>query len=172
MKLTDLDDTDPTPVRGVRLTPATFTGAMMVALPAFRVPCGYFVLTLTDGSRRQFRVRLDKGGLFAGKRTLARLTGPDGSDEWENVATVVEDGFAVFKRLQKDWVAKHAAALWKLLHGEESDGYSVACDIRCRWCMRELTDKDAIELQLGRHCGKRLGLIESKPRKKRSKDES
>ncbi len=166
MNLSDFDAEFAAPpgAKPARLRPETF-GARFRCLPAPLVPCGFFAITLTDDSVRHFRVRLDKGGIFAGQRTLARLTGPTlDTNEWETVATVAADGFAVFKRWRSDWVAKHALALWERLHGAEN-GYGVEIDVRCTWCLRELNDADSRARRYGATCGKKLGLIETKRRR-------
>jgi hypothetical protein len=164
----DAAESSRAPIRGRRLTPETFTGVDMLALPSPRIPCGFFALTLSDDSVRHFRIRLEKGGIFAGKRTFARLTGPTlDTNEWENVALVSAEGFAIFKRWRNDRVAGWAVKLWSLLMGESVEGYRVERDVRCRWCLRKLKAHDAIELQLGRNCSKRLKLVE--PKRKRGK---
>ena len=158
----------PIRVSGAKSRAITMTPQQFFALPAPALPCGYFALTLTDGSVRHFRIRLDKRGIFAGKRTLARLTGPTlESDEWETVALVGEVGFAVFKKFRKDRVGWWASVLWSLLHGRDESGYTVESDVRCRWSMRKLTNAAAHERQLNLTAAKMFGVVEVKTRKKR-----
>lgn len=147
---------------------STFTPEQFAGLPAKSLPCGYFILTLTDGSTRDFRIRLEKMGAMAGQRSLSLLTGPTReSDEWEKVATVTEQGFQIAPRYRKERVSVWAAALWELLHGRTFNTYTVQSDIRCRWSLRKLTDGAARERQVNLSAAKRFGLAPTRQRKPR-----
>ncbi len=171
MTFSDFDSlADDIPIRGGASIASTFTSEQWHALPAKALPCGYFTLTLTDGSTREFRIRLEKMGALAWQRTLSLLTGPTReSDEWEKIAVVREEGFEMLPRYRKERVAGWSVALWNLLHGygTKLGGYSVQSDIRCRWTMHKLTDDAARERQLNLTAAKRFGLVEVKKRKKR-----
>ncbi len=126
MTFSDFDSlADDIPVRGGTSIASTFTPEQWAALPAKSLPCGYFTLTLTDGSTRDFRIRLEKMGALAGQRSLSLLTGPTReSDEWEKVAVVKEGGFQMLPRYRKERASGWAYVLWGLLHGAEA---STAC---------------------------------------------
>lgn len=141
-----LDDLDETPLRSDSRKRADIAPAQFAALAAREVPCGFFTLTLTDGSRKRFRIRLERGNFLTGQRTLSRYCKLDSNDdaerEWETIAVVGPSGFAVFKRWRGEWEGRWALALWRLLHGDTTTGYSVEIEPRCWLCMRELkTDR-------------------------------
>ncbi len=170
MTFSDFDTiADDISIRGGASIAKSFTAAQWHALPAKALPCGYFILTLTDGSTREFRIRLEKMGALAGQRTLSLLTGPTReSEEWDKVAVVREEGFEMQPRYRKERVAGWAVVLWRLLHDDEYiNGYVVQCDIRCRWTMHKLTDDAARERQLNLTAAKRFGLVEVKKRNTR-----
>ncbi len=124
------------------------------ALPAKQVPCGFFDLTLSDGSHRRFRIRLERGSFLTGQRTLAIhrvLDDPDRKQsEWESIGTVGAGGFVLFKRWRNEWEARWAAALWSLLNGLPSPGYGVEVEPRCWMTMRALTTDESREAGLTR----------------------
>lgn len=146
------------------------TAAEYAALPAPAVPSGFFTLTLTDGATRRFRVRLERGNYYPGRRTLARncKLSPDEEiqREWESIGLVTPGGFALFHRWKREREATWAAALWALLHGQPAPGYSVAVERRCGMTMRELKGAEAIETGLCAKWAKEFGLI-AKGRKRK-----
>jgi hypothetical protein len=153
MTLADLDD-DFTRLGGAfEITPEVYA-----ALPASWLSNGVFTLTFPDGSHRTYRVRLDREGIHAGKRTLALLIGPDGTQDYETVAVVTSDGFKMFKRFSRGKSQEHAQLLWMLAKGDEIEGYDLLVSKRCRCCNRPLTTPESIELEIGPDCRKRVGL--------------
>jgi len=137
----------------------TLTAEAFWALPAPWLSNGFFTLTLGDGSHRTYRVRLEKNGIFAGKRTLALLIGPDNSTDYETQAIVAEAGFVLFKRFRSGKSAEHATTLWRLAKGEAIGGCELLVSKRCRVCNRPLTDPISIELQIGPLCRERMGIV-------------
>lgn len=122
---------------------AAITREQFYALAAREVPCGYFTLTLTDGSQRKFRVRLERGNWITGQRTLSIWRKIETSDdrpgqEWETLGVVSPTGFTLFKRWRNQWESRWAAAVWALAHGVQADRYSLAIEPRCWMTMREL----------------------------------
>lgn len=153
--LDDLDDDfeaaavpDPNAPR----TRAVVTPAQFRALASPEVPCGYLVLTLTDGATKRFRIRLERGKFVPGQRTLSihrKIEPPVDphaerlEHEWETLAVIGPSGFNVFKRWRNQWEERWAAAIWALLHGRPAETYSLAVEPRCWMTMRELKDDDA-----------------------------
>lgn len=141
------DEFENAPSPGDGRTRAEITPEAFAALPAPQVPCGFFTLTLTDGSRRRFRIRLERGRFFTGRRTLAIYAKFNPDDEvereWESLGIVGHTGFDLFGRWKWGWEARWAAGLWVLLNGQEFAGYSVEIERRCWLCMKELGDDEA-----------------------------
>lgn len=151
MNLAALSDAAERLLAEQEITPEAFA-----ALPAPHLPCGFLTVEFPDGSHKTFRVRLEKSGLFAGKRSLSLLIGPVNTDDFEMVGTVGADGFDLFKRFKNTKVAEHTGKLWRLAAGEVIDGHTLMESRRCRWCMRDLTDPESVRTQLGPTCRKRL----------------
>lgn len=151
MPLDDLDD-EPVRTSGESRKRADITPAQFAKLAAREVPCGFFSLTLTDGSVKRFRIRLERGNFLTGQRTLSRYckidSGDDAEREWETIAVVGPSGFAVFKRWRGEWEERWAIALWRVLHGDTTTGYSVEVEPRCWMTMRELKTPAAKEAGL------------------------
>lgn len=148
----DLDD-DFAAAGEVEITPELFA-----ALPAKWLSNGFYTLTFPDDSHRTYRVRLEKSGLFAGKRTLSLLIGPDNTNDYESHGVVAEDEFKLFKRFARGKSAEHAFLLWHLAKGDELDGYELLVSKRCRYCNRPLSVPDSITDELGPVCRKRVGM--------------
>jgi hypothetical protein len=138
--------------------PLAITPAMYAALPAAFLSNGFFTLTFPSGEHRTYRVRLDREGIHAGKRTLALLIGPDNTSDYECQATVAEDGFKLFKRFARGKTQEHAQLLWMLAKGDAIEGYELLVSKRCRVCNRPLTDEISIKTEVGPTCRKRVGL--------------
>lgn len=148
---------------------AVLTVEKFHALAAKEVPCGYFTLTLTDGSRRRFRIRVERGSFAVGQRTLSIYrkmeVEPDPvpheertEHEWEALAIVSATGFNLFKRWRSEWEGRWALAIWSLVHGRELAGYSLEVEPRCWLTMRELKDEDAKRTGLCKVWRKRFGI--------------
>ncbi len=135
------------PLPGESRKRAAITAEQFSALPAKHVPSGFLTLTLSDGSRKRFRIRLERGTFLTGHRTLARFckieSDGDHEREWESIATVTEGGFQVFKRWRGQWEDRWSQAIWHLLNGQEVPGYSIEVEPRCWLTMRELKDDEA-----------------------------
>lgn len=140
------------------------TADWLAALPAPHLSSGTFTLTFPDGSHKTFRVRVEKNGPFAGKRTLALLIGPDNCHCFENVAFVTGTGFAVWKRYASgkvEWFEKlpvNAAKLWALAKGVAIEGHELLVSAKCKVCSRPLTDAESIRTEIGPTCRKRVGM--------------
>jgi hypothetical protein len=157
MPLTDLDDVPLPPISGER---APLTVEQFRSLPASEVPCGYFALTLTDGSTRRFRIRVERGRFYTRQRTLSRslkLT-PDDHEQWETIALVGAEEFLLFGRWKGKWEERWAVALWELLHDRVCESYCVEVERRCWMTMRELRDDDSRRTGLCREWRKRFGI--------------
>lgn len=146
-----------------RLAPSAMTPEAFAALPARWLSNGFYTLTFPSGEFRTFRVRLDREGLFAGRRTLALLIGPNNGGggergDYETLGTVAEDGFQVFKRFGSSKTSEHAELLWRLARGESVAGYELLVSRRCRLCNRKLTDPVSIATEVGPFCRKAVGL--------------
>lgn len=145
-------------------TRATITPAAFAALPAKWLPCGFYTLTLTDGSQKRFRVRLERGTFMTGQRTLSRYCKIESDDdkerEWETVATVGTAGFQMFKRWRGTWEERWAMAIWLLLSPEcePPPGYKVDVEPRCWMTMRELKDEESREAGLLKKWRKEFGI--------------
>ena len=143
MDLTEFDDAAPPPAPDKR---AEITHGQLCALAAPKLPCGLFTLTLTDGARKRFRVRLERGKFVPGQRTLSRyckLAGDEGHEkEWETIAIVGPNGFNVFKRWRNDWEERWAVAIWGLVHGAPVAGYSLEIVPTCWMTGRKLKAED------------------------------
>lgn len=148
---------DGKPGKRAGVTPESFA-----ALPGRQVPCGFFTLTLTDGSLKRFRVRLERGTFLTGQRTLSRYCKIESNDdherEWESIATVASDGFKMFKRWKGEWEERWAVAVWNLLNGLPAVGYTVAVEPRCWLCMRELKGDEQKASGLTPGCAKKVKL--------------
>lgn len=151
MPLSDFDaDFADAPVSGeASHKRADVTPAQFAALPAMRVPSGYFTLTLTDGARKRFRIRLERGKFLCGHRVLAihrKIEDPPPDApltvEWESVAVISGNGLNVFKRWRGDWEERWAVALWLLANGQAAPGYSLEIEPRCHATMRELKSEE------------------------------
>lgn len=149
MSLTDLDDAfEAVPGGATKGGPRlAVTREQFLALPARHVPCGYFTLTLTDGSRKRFRVRIERGSFVPGHRTLSISRETDGpaaphaeraEHEWETLAVLGPAGFNVFKRWRGEWEGRWASSLWDLLSGRPVSGCTVETEPRCWITMRAL----------------------------------
>jgi hypothetical protein len=143
----DLFEAARVPIPGERAPRMAVTRETLAALPCKHVPCGYFVLTLTDGSRKRFRIRLERGKFVPGHRTLSIHRKEDGpvdphaervEHEWETLATIGPEGFNVFKRWRGQWEARWADAIWKLLNGQPADKYLLDVEPRCWVTMQKL----------------------------------
>lgn len=160
MPFAEFDD-DPVPPVTEGRKRAKITPAQFAALAAKHVPCGFFTLTLTDGSRKRFRVRLERGTFCTGQRTLSRYCKLSADDEveveWETLAVVGADGFNLFKRWRGEWEAKWASALWALLNGQPAPGYAVEIEPRCWMTMHKLKDDEAKRTGLCRVWRKNFG---------------
>jgi hypothetical protein len=154
MTLADLDDI------AEALSPANLSPDRLAALPAPWLPCGFLTLTFPDWSHKTFRVRLEKRGLFTGRRSLSVLIGPDNSVDYESQGTVGENGFEMFHSFRTGKPAEHAAILWEMARpgGDRFDGYELQTEKRCRWCLKVLTDPESIRTELGPKCRKRMGV--------------
>lgn len=150
MSFADLDDFDGTapPAAGSRKR-AEITAARFESLAAKHLPCGIFLLTLTDGSQRKFRVRLERGSFCTGQRTLSIFrkldTSDDHTQEWETLGVVSPTGFMLFKRWRTEWEARWAAAVWALASDVSAPGYSMTVDPRCWLTMHKLKTPEAIK---------------------------
>jgi hypothetical protein len=131
---------------------AGVTPELFASLPALWLPSGFHTVEFPDGSHRTFRVRLDRQGTFAGRRTLALLVGPLNTDEYEAIGIVQCDGFNLWKRYRTGKVAEHAAILWRLAKGEKIEGYELLKSERCTVCLRPLTDPESVRTRLGPTC--------------------
>lgn len=157
-------DWEAAPLPGEKRKRADVTAAQFRALAARRLPCGLFTLTLTDGSRRTFRVRLERGKFCTGQRTLSisrKLsdgTIDDPAKEWESLAVVSETGFNVFKRWRGQWEERWAIALWNLVHGQEMTGYSLDVEPKCWMTGRQLKTDAHRQVGLCETWKKRFGL--------------
>lgn len=167
MPFSDLDDDFGTvPLPGESRKRAEVTPAQFACLPAMQIPSGYFTLTLTDGSRKRFRVRLERGSFLTGKRTLARYCKIEADDdaerEWESIAVIEHDGFSVFKRWLNTYEHQWAIQLWCLLNAADetcvraAPGYSVEVEKRCHLCMRQLTSDEQRACGLTPSCAKKV----------------
>lgn len=155
------DDFGSAPLQGERSRKrAEVSASQFNALPSMHVPSGYFTLTLTDGSRKRFRIRLERGTFLPGKRTLARYCKLEADDdaerEWESIATIEHDGFRLFKRWRGQWEEQWAVALWKLLNEGAAPGYSVEVEKRCHLCLRKLTTDEQLQKCLTPSCEKKV----------------
>lgn len=158
----EFDATPLPPPAGTRIR-AAITAEQFARLAAPEVPCGFFTLTLTDGSRKRFRVRLERGSFCTGQRTLSRYCKIEADDdaerEWETIGVVSAAGFDLFKRWRNQWEAKWAAAVWALAHGAPAPGYTLEVEPRCWMTMRELKTPDAKRIGLGPTWAKRFGKV-------------
>ncbi len=163
MTFDDLDADFAAALVGGKGRVAPITPEEFAALAAPEVPSGFTTLTLTDGSRKRFRIRLEKGAFLRGKRTLSRYCKLEADDaaerEWETVATLESDGFALFKRWRGSWEERWAKAIWALLHNLPAPGYELQFDRRCRYCLRAIA-KDPLSQQheMGPGCRKKMGV--------------
>ena len=139
---------------------AEITPEQFACLPAKQVPCGFFTLTLTDGSQKRFRIRLERGSFFTGKRTLSRYCKVEADDqkerEWEKIGVLEDKGFVVFKRWRGEWEERWAAAIWSLLNAIPAPGYSVEIEPRCWLCLRELKTDEQRMNGLTPGCAKKV----------------
>ncbi len=140
------------------------------SLPARWLPNGFLTLTLPDGSYRTFRVRTERRGALAGRRTLALLVGPDGTDEYEPFAFVADDGFQIWKRFQRSRQAGWAVRLWAILRDwavaadsgrtdapvRRADGTELVVSRRCLACNRVLRTPAAAIRGIGDSCLARM----------------
>ncbi len=147
MAFDDLDDiaeAATVPTKGGKR--AEITAAQFHALAARQLPCGIFCLMLTDGSRKRFRVRLERGSFCTGQRTLSRYCKIDDGthgNEWETIGVVEPTGFNLFKRWRNEWESRWAAAIWALVNKLDAPGYSLEIELRCWLTGRKLKPEDA-----------------------------
>lgn len=153
MNLSFIEDVAERLLAEVEMTPEAFA-----ALPAPFLSNGFYTLTLPDGGHRTFRVRLERSGIFAGKRTLSLLIGPDNTSDYETQATVGVNGFEFFKRFCGDRTVYYGEVIWHIARGGTRDGYTLLVSKRCRLCNRPLSTPEAIQKELGATCAARLGL--------------
>lgn len=151
------------PMPGESRKRAEITPDQFAALSAPHVPCGFLTLTLTDGSQKRFRIRLERGTFLTGHRTLSRYCKIESNDgdherEWESIATVGSGGFLVFKRWRGEWEERWAIAIWMLLNKLPADGYKVEVEPRCWLCLRELKNDAQRASGLTPGCAKKLGI--------------
>ncbi len=147
LTLADLDDDFARMGAALEITPELYS-----ALPAPWLSNGFMTITFPSGEHRTYRVRLDREGIHAGKRTLALLIGPDNTNDYQCVAVVADDGFKLFKAHARGKSQEHAQLLWMLAKGDAIEGYELLVSKRCRICMRELTDAQSILTELGPTC--------------------
>jgi hypothetical protein len=134
------------------------TRATFDALPAPWLSNGTYTLTFPCGTHRTFRVRLDRKGIHAGKRTIALLIGPDNTADYDPVGIVGEHGFELWRRHRTGKIAEQAKLLWDLARGESIEGYELLVSKVCRVCNRPLTDAESIRVEIGPICRERLGM--------------
>ena len=151
--LADFDAVNDADVSLAGITPELFA-----SLPAPWLPAGFHTVTFPDGSHRTFRVRLDRIGIYSGRRTLGLLIGPDNTDEYQTIGLVSSDRFILWKANKGGKLEEHCSILWRLAKGEAIAGYELLTSKRCRICMRELTDPDSIRTELGPTCRKKVGV--------------
>ncbi|HEY1189891.1 MAG TPA: DUF6011 domain-containing protein [Gemmata sp.] len=128
------------------------------ALPAPWLSNGLYTLTFPDGSHKTFRVRIEKNGTYAGKRSLALLIGPDNTKDYEPVGLVTATGFSLWRRFANGKVGEHAAKLWALAQGAALHEHSLLKSAVCRVCNRPLNDPESISTEVGPTCRARVGL--------------
>ena len=164
MAFDDLDSL-PDPVAPPSLgsnTRAEITREQFLALAARHLPCGVFTLTVSDGSVKRFRVRLERGKFLCGQRTLQRYCKLPDSDnnrerEWETIGVVGPSGINMFKVWRNAWEGKWAGILWNLAAGKVEPGYSVEIEPTCWMTGRKLTQEN-ISVGLCATWRKRFGL--------------
>ena len=83
---------------------------------------------------------------------LAILIGPVGSDEYESVAELKDDGFEMIHGHKNNFDARHAGFLWKLIKNKAvAEGWEIAeFQLRCRVCNRVLGKNE--ETDVHRKC--------------------
>lgn len=154
-QIDDLDDLDALAAatrRPAKLDPAALGPAWL--------PNGLYTLTLPCGTHRTLRVYTQQEGVFAGKRLLALLIGPENTTDFEDAAFVFPTGVKVWKRFRNQKPAYYADLLWALMSGERVEGCSVQLSKRCIVCNRTLTTPDSLERGYGPTCAERLGVAE------------
>jgi hypothetical protein len=134
-------------------TPARATSPEKLAAAWFAN--GFYTLSFPDGSHKTFRVRTDRAGIFAGKRTLAVLIGPQNTDEYEPIAFLQEEGFHVWRRYRGSKLLDYAAILWDMMKDKKLDGYEVRVSKRCLICNRVLTTPESVDAGIGPECASR-----------------
>jgi hypothetical protein len=149
-QLDDLDAAAAATRRPAKLDPAALGPAWL--------PNGLYTLTLPCGTHRTLRVYTQQEGIFAGKRLLALLIGPDNTRDFEDTSFVFPSGIRVWKRFRGKKPDEYAALLWSLMSGEKIEGCSVQLSKRCIACNRELTTPGSLERGYGPTCAERLGV--------------
>jgi len=146
---------------------AEITAEQFAALPWKNIPCGYCTLTLTDGSLKRFRIRLERGKFCPGHRTLSVHRAPAIAEppheeriehEWETLALIGTGGLNIFKRWRNEWEGRWCEVIWKLLNGQDAQGYAINFEARCWATMRALTDEDGRRTGLCKTWRKRFNL--------------
>jgi hypothetical protein len=125
------------------------------ALPvASKIYNGIYTLMISDGTHRTFRIHTKGGkGSLAGRRILSLLRGPDNERDYQPFAFVDDRGIRVWHKHQdKGLYGSYAEIIWKLLNGEDVQGYSMEVSRRCLVCNRTLTDPLSLQLGVGPVC--------------------
>lgn len=138
-------------------TAGTATAVAEVRPPV--ISNGFYTVTFPDGSHRTFRIRTERNGVFAGRRTFAMLIGPDNTADYEGIGFVTDDGIQVWKRFKNTKQADYAMIVWMMaVNGVESKGHELLVSKRCLVCNHLLTDDESIRTEIGPTCRKRLGV--------------
>jgi hypothetical protein len=124
---------------------------------------GIMTLTLPDGGHRTFKIATGYDGtIWAGKRVVSILVGPDnaGDGDYEKVAFLTADGIKPFKRIMGTQdhagkIPKWLDVLWRMAGGEQIEGYTVHESRHCLRCNRRLTTPRAVLMGLGSECEKK-----------------
>lgn len=122
------------------------------------LPNGYYTLAFPCGTHRTLRVYTRGKGMFAGRRLVALLIGPDNTTDYEDFGTVEPTGIKVWKRFANAKQAEYAQLLWDMAGGEKIEDHDLIVSRRCLVCNRPLTTPDAVKFGIGEVCRERLGL--------------
>jgi hypothetical protein len=121
------------------------------------IPNGTYTLSFPSGEWKTFRIRTEKNGDFRGKRTIAILTGPDNTTEFEKFGFVDAGGVKTWKRYAGSKFDQYGQIIWSLSRGEELDGYEVRVAKRCMRCNRIITTPSSIDANYGPECATKAG---------------
>jgi hypothetical protein len=144
---------------------ADFAPAQEMAVSSV-CPNGFLTVRFPCGTEKTFRIYTKRASAreHKGKRLLAILIGPSGTDEFEDFGFVTESGIETWPGVTTKRLKDYADIVWAILvepagelaRGLQESGYRLSLDKRCIVCNRELNPaawKDGIN----EHCRKKWG---------------